>query len=240
MHHARPILPLPPVLGVDLSLTPGVLLLWVAAALTFLLLGLAARRRTLVPQGFFHNFFETLVEFIEKEVIRASVGPEGKRWAPFILTLFFFILFSNLLGMLPLPGGRHTLTANVNVTAALALVVFGVTLGINLARHGPLGFARKFLPQGLPLPVALLIAPIELISWLAKPVSLAVRLFANMMVGHTLIFLFIGMEVATAWYLKSLPFVGAVAMACFEIFVSFVQAFIFAMLAGLYIKEAIE
>ena len=140
-------------------------------------------------------------------------------------------------------GGSTTVPSvcpAVRVTAGLALLVFLLTIGISLRSHGVWGFFKKFMPSGLPWWIGFIIDPIEIVSWLAKPVSLAVRLFANMMVGHALILVFVGMAAAGAWYVKALPLAGAVVMSGFELFVSFIQAFIFTMLAGFYIKEALE
>jgi len=239
MHETHALLTLPTLLGIDLSITREVVLLWIAAAVTFVLLAAACRRREPIARGVYRNLFEALIEFVDSQVIREGIGPEGHGWASFLFTLFFFILFGNLLGMVP-GQGHSGLTANLNVTAALALIVFIVTLFINIHRNGLTGFLRKFAPSGIPAWLYVLVVPIEVISWLARPVSLAIRLFANMMAGHYLLFLFIAMEMGVAWYLKSLPLVGAVAMGCFEIFACFIQAFIFTMLAGMYIREAIQ
>jgi len=231
---------LPTVLGVDLSITNEVMLVWTAAAVTFVLLAAACRRKTLAARGWFQNLFEALVEFIEKEVARGSLGEAGRTWAPFLLTLFFFILSCNLLGFVPLPSHFKSITSDINVTAALALIVFSLTVFISISKHGPVGFLRRFVPAGVPRWIAFMVAPIEVITWLAKPVSMAVRLFANMMVGHYLIFLFIALEMTAAWFLRPLPIAGAVAMGCFELFVCLIQAFIFTMLAAIYIREALE
>lgn len=234
------LLELPPVFGVDLSITNEVLLLWLAALATFALLTAACRRRRLVPTGAFRNFFEAVIDFVNREVVQGSIGPEGGAWGPFILTLFFFILVSNLLGLVPIPTHFQAATANINVTAGFALIVFVTTVGVSLRRHGPLGFLKQFLPPDLPVWVSVLVVPVEIVSWLAKPLSLAVRLFANMMVGHALILVFVGLAAAASWLVRPLPLAGAVVMSAFEIFVCFVQAFIFAMLAGIYIREAME
>jgi F-type H+-transporting ATPase subunit a len=234
------VIPLPRVCGIDLSVTNEVLLLWAAAAVTFVLLAIACRRKSLVPRGVFRNLFEALIEFIEQEIVRGSIGRQGRAWSPFLLTLFFFILFCNLLGAVPLPEVFKSVTSSLGVTVGLALLVFGVTLAVNLSRHGLSGFVKKFLPAGVPWWICPLVVPIEIVSWLAKPVSLAIRLFANMLVGHALIVMFVGLAAVAAWYLKALPFLGAVAMSCFEIFIAFIQAFIFTLLAGVYIKDALE
>lgn len=237
---AKPaLLRLPPVGGIDMSITHDVVLLWIAAAVTFGVLFAVCRRREPVARGTFRNLMEGLIDIIDDQVIAQNLGAGGRAWGPFLLTVFFFILFANLMGMVPLPGYAHSVTGNLSVTAGLAAIVFLTTLGASLRHKGVAGFFRSFAPAGVPKWVYVLVVPIEVISWLAKPVSLAVRLFANMVAGHSLLFVFIGLEMTTAWLLKPLPLIGAVAMGCFELFVMLIQAFIFALLAGMYIKEAV-
>ncbi len=234
------LLPLPRIAGVDVSITNEVVLVWLAGGLTLAILLPVCRRRGLVAQGFYQNLMEGLIEFVEKEVVVEGIGEKGRVWAPFLLGIFFFILSANLLGLLPLPGLFKAVTSNINVPAALALVVFGLTLWLTIRRRGFLGFLRGFLPAGVPWWMGFLVVPIEVVSWLARPLSLAVRLFANMMAGHALVFVFIGMAAGSAWLLKPVPLAGAIVMNVFEVFVAFVQAFIFTLLAGIYIKEALE
>ena len=231
---------LPTLWGVDLSITNEVLLLWIAATLTFVVVTLACRRKALVPKGAFQNLFEAIIEFLDDAVGRDVLGEHGRHWAPFLLTLFFLILFTNLLGLAPLPSHVKAMTSNINVTAAFAIIVFVTTVVVNIRTHGFLGFLKKFAPSGLPLAVKIMAYPIEVISWLARPLSLAIRLFANMMAGHALILIFLGMAGSTMVLLKPLPYAGAVIMSAFELFVSFVQAFIFTLLAGMYIKDALD
>jgi F-type H+-transporting ATPase subunit a len=240
MDHRLVWLRLPTLFGVDMSVTPEVGLLWAAAAVTFLSLVLACRRRSLVAHGPLQNLIEGLIDFVDREVVRESVGPDRTRWGFFLFTLFFFILFCNLLGILLIAAPYHALTANLSVTASLALMVFVLTIAVTVRRRGIGGFLRRFVPSGIPAWLLPLVAPIEIVSWAAKPFSLAIRLFANMLAGHTIVLVFIGMQMAAAWYLKSVPLIGAVAMAAFEIFVSLIQALIFTMLTGFYLREALE
>ncbi len=233
------VIKLPGVFGIDMSITNNVLLLWLAAAIAFTVLTLAFRRKEPVAHGTFQNLFEGLYQFIDDNVSRDNLGPGAKAWTPLLASLFFFILVGNLLGMVPDPHHFKAATSNLSVTVGLAIMVYAIVITVDIRIHGLKGFLRKFVPEGLPRGIGLLVAPIEVISWLAKPVSLAVRLFANMMAGHALLLIFISLQVTALWYLKALPLVGAVAMACFELFVCFIQAFIFTMLAGMYISDAL-
>ncbi len=233
------LLRIPSVAGIDLSITNEVVLVWVAAAVTFALLTLACRRKSLVARGVFQNLFEAMVQYIDEQIVHGSIGKNAGAWSPFLLTLFFFILFSNLLGLVPLPSHVQAATSTLSVPLALAALVFAVTVGINLRTHGLVGFLRKFVPPGLPKVIAVFAVPIEVVSWLAKPLSLAIRLFANMMAGHALILVFVGLAAQAAWFVAVLPLAGAVIMSGFELFVCLIQAFIFTMLTGAYIREAL-
>ena len=236
----RVLVSLPRVFGMDLSITNEVMLVWAAGLVTFVLLFLACRRRGLVARGWFQNLFEALIDLVNKEIVQSTLGPAGRVWTPFLLTLFFFILFANLLGIIPLPDHVQAATSHLSVTLGLAAMVFTITIVVNVRTHGILGFARKFVPRGVPPAIAVMIVPIEIVSWIAKPVSLAIRLFANMMAGHALILAFIGLEVVAAWFILPLPLAGAVVMMCFELFIAFIQAFVFTMLTGIYLSEALE
>lgn len=234
------IIPLPPFLGLDLSITNEVILLWIAAVASLVVLTVACRRKTLVATGVLQNAMEALIEFIDESAGRELLGRQAARWSPFLLTLFFFIFFSNLMSLIPLPSHVKAMTSSISVTGALALIVFAATVIVNIRHHGVLGFLARFAPAGLPLPVRIFAFPIEVISWLARPLSLAIRLFANVLAGHALILIFLGMAGSAAWFLKPLPYAGAVVMSVFELFVGFLQAFIFTLLAGMYIKDAID
>ncbi|MBM4148178.1 MAG: F0F1 ATP synthase subunit A [Lentisphaerae bacterium] len=232
---------LPPVLGIDLSITNEVLLLWAAAAVTFAVLFAAAPRGGgAVPRGAFRNMVEGLIEYLDREVVKSGLGHEAAGWAWFVMTLFFFILFGNLLGMLPAPSVIKSATASISVTSALAFLVLSATVCVSVGRHGPGGFFMKFIPAGLPKWVAALATPIEVLSWLARPLSLAIRLFANMAAGHALILVFVLLASQARWFESAFPLSSAVLMSGFELFVCFIQAFIFALLAGIYIREAAE
>jgi F-type H+-transporting ATPase subunit a len=225
------------ILGVDVSITKAVVMMWIACGLTFLFLVMGGRRAKPVPSGF-QNLVEALVSFLRTNLILETIGKEGLAWFPFIATLFFFILFCNLLGLIP---GAFTATSNINVTATLAVIVFFCTQGAGVAKHGFLGYLKKFVPKGIPLAILPIMVPIEIISQFAKPFSLAVRLFANMTAGHGVILVFLFMIIMfKSWVVAAVPLIGVVIMSAFEIFVGFIQAYIFSILAAMYIAEAVQ
>jgi F-type H+-transporting ATPase subunit a len=250
MHEAGKIvfLQIPKILGIDLSITMDVVLVWLAASITFLLLFFACRRKELVAHGAYRNIFETIIEFIDKEVVEGMMGIHGNRWSPFILAIFFFILFCNLLGLVPVPGTEECpifkpITSNINVTATMAVMVFIISQFVDIWRHGIGGYFKRVVPKGVPVWIMPLVFPLELFSRIARPVSLTLRLFANMLAGHLIIgaFIALGMAVSIRLFpIMALPLLATVLMSVFELFVCFVQAFIFTILTGFYIGEALE
>lgn len=229
--------------SLDVTPTKHVVFLWVAALivlLVFIPAAQAARRRDAAehPKGGY-NAIEALSLFFRQQVVMPNVGHGGEKFVPFVLTLFFFILVCNLLGLLPWGA---TATANISVTAGLALLAFVVIEGAGMKALGPRGYLGTivFVPQGLPkvlvLPVAIIMTPVELLGKLTKPFALALRLMANMTAGHivllailSLIFVFGSFGLAMA------PVAMAVAITFLEIFVAFLQAYIFALLTSVFI-----
>jgi F-type H+-transporting ATPase subunit a len=197
----------------------------------FLILGM--RRGALVP-GRMQSLAEMSYEFIAG-LISDTVGSEGRRYFPLVFTLFMFILFGNLLGMLPY---SFTFTSHIIVTFALALLVFiGVTI-LAIAKHG-LHFFAFFVPPGAPIVMWPLLIPIEVISYLSRPISLSVRLFANMLAGHTLLKVIAGF-IGLLGVFGILPFALVVALTGLEILIAFLQAYVFAILTCLYINDALH
>jgi F-type H+-transporting ATPase subunit a len=247
MEHLQPhvIIPLK-IGGIDISITNAVISIWIASVLVFLTLTLAGRIGRLIPRGL-QNLMESLVSFVRQSLIHEILGEEGMSWFPFIATLFFFILFCNLLGLVP---KMFTATSNINVTATLAAMVFILTQGAGIAKHGLVGYGKTFVPKGMPRGImgGILIGfmiIVEIISQLARPFSLAVRLFANMTAGHMVILVFISMifmfqGIMAKIFVTPMSVVMAVIMMAFEIFVSLLQAFIFAILASIYISLAVH
>mgnify|MGYP003394290639 CR=1 FL=1 len=219
--------------GLNLSFTNSALWMAIAAVAAVLLLTLATRNRALVP-GRMQNIAEMLYEMIAN-MLRDNVGPEGRRYFPFIFTLFIFILFGNLLGMLP---GSFTFTSHLVVTFAMAAVIFIAVTVIGIALHGA-HFLRLFFPEGAPLWTAVILVPVELVSYLSRPVSLSVRLFANMMVGHTLLKVMGGFVVMLG-FAGILPLALLVGITALEFLVAVLQAYVFTILTCIYLHDAIH
>ena len=229
-----------PLGGVDASFTNSSLFMVAAiASVTVFLVG-GMRRHAMVPTRW-QSMSELSYELVVN-MVRDNVGSEGRRYFPFIFTLFMFVLFCNALGLLPfgLVPGLHgfTPTSHIIVTFALALVVFlGVTV-IGLIKH-KLHFFSLFLPTGVPLFMAPLLVPIEIISYLARPVTLALRLFANMMAGHTMLAVFGGF-VGLLGVFGFAPFLVIVALMALEVVVALLQAYVFTILTCLYLNDALH
>ena len=218
---------------IDASFTNASLFMVIAVAAATAFLSLSMSPRSLVP-GRWQSMAEVSYQFIAN-LVRDNVGTEGRQYFPFIFTLFMFILFANVLGMIPY---AFTVTSHIIVTLALALVVFiGVTI-IGFVKNGA-GFLRLFVPSGVPIFVMPLLVPIEIISYFVRPVSLSVRLFLNMMVGHTMLKVFAGFVVMLGiWGVAPLAFIAV--FIGFEIFVAVLQAYIFAVLSCLYLADALH
>ncbi len=198
-------------------------------------------RRAVVP-GRLQALAEASYEFIH-ELVVGQVGDQGKRFFPFVFCLFMFVLFGNLLGLLPF---AFTFTSHIAVTFALAALVFILVTVVALSIHGT-HFFSYFFPEGAPKILAPLIIPIEVISYLSRPVSLSVRLFANMVAGHVMLKVFATFVVmigSTAGVFgiigAALPLAVNVALVGFELLVAFLQAYVFAILTSIYLHDAVH
>jgi F-type H+-transporting ATPase subunit a len=219
--------------GLDASFTNSALFMVVAVALIFGFLMLSMRSRSLVPTRS-QSVAELSYEFIAN-LVRENVGTEGMRYFPFVFSLFVFILTLNLLGLIPY---GFTVTSHIVVTFALALLVIIVVTAIGFARHGP-NYLKLFVPEGVPIWLMPVIVPIELISYLIRPISLSVRLFANMLAGHTMLKVFAGFVVSLGVF-GFAPLLFTVAFTGLELFVAFIQAFIFTVLTCIYLNDAVN
>ena len=220
--------------GLDASFTNASLfmLLAVAGVTVFLLAGM--RGRAIVPTRW-QSMAEVSYEFVA-HMVRDNVGAEGRRYFPFVFSLFMFILFANMIGLIPF---SYTFTSHIIVTFAMAMAVFIGVTAIGVARHG-LHFLSLFLPKGVPMVMAPLLVPIEMISYLSRPVSLSIRLFANMMAGHTMLKVFAAFVIPLGLIGGWAPLVVNVALTGFEVLVAFLQAYVFTVLTCLYLHDAIH
>ncbi len=220
--------------GIDVSITNSAVFMFVAIALVTAFLTLGMRQHALIP-GRWQSMVELSYEFIAK-MVRDNVGSDGMRYFPFVFTLFMFILFCNLIGMVPF---SFTVTSHIIVTFVMAAVVFlGVTV-IGFIRHGT-HFLKLFVPSGVPIFLLPLLVVIELLSYLTRPISLSVRLFANMMAGHTMLKVFGGFVVALGVLAGWAPLAFVVALTGLEIGIAILQAYVFAILTCIYLNDAIN
>ena len=220
--------------------------LWMAITTVALFLFVwGGMKRQLVP-GRWQMAVESMTGFIDN-LLAANIGPAGKKYVPYIFSLFMFILFANLLGLLPLGViGLHpfTFTSHFTVTGVLAIMSFAIVLIVGFWKHG-IKFFSLFIPHGTPLPMVLVIFPIELVSFLVRPFSLALRLFVAMMAGHVLLevlssFVIDSMNSGALWgTVVGLPsFLLMIAICALEILVAGIQAYVFALLTSLYLNDA--
>ncbi len=228
----QPIVPIN-VGGLDLSFTNSSLWMLITIGAVTALLTVATGRRALVPgrlQSVAEFFYETIAN-----MVRDNVGSEGRQYFPFIFTLFMFVLFGNLLGMIPT---SFTFTSHIAVTFFMAIVIFVAVTAIGFARHG-LGYLRMFFPHGAPAWTAVILVPIEVISYLSRPISLSVRLFANMMAGHILLKVFAGF-VLLMGVAGVVPLAALIGITALEFLVATLQAYIFTILTCVYLHDAIH
>lgn len=243
------ILPIVPIRigGIDLSFTNSALWMLIGVAAIALFFFFATRRRALVP-GRTQSVAEVLHEFIS-DLVRDTIGAEGRKFFPYVFTLFIFILIANLFGLFPsIPGLPHelhtfTTTSHVIVTLGLAMTTITIVVAYGVWKHG-WKFLKLFAPSGLPLWLMFILVPIEIISFLSRPLSLAIRLFANMLAGHIILKLFAGFVISllgaggVVMALSIAPFAGAVAVMLLEFLVAALQAYVFAILTCIYLSDA--
>jgi F-type H+-transporting ATPase subunit a len=220
--------------GIDASFTNSSLFMVLTVATVTLFLVGGMRKSALVP-GRWQSMAELSYVFIAG-LLKDTVGNEGRPYFPFIFTIFMFVLVGNLWGLMPY---SFTFTSHIAVTFAMAFFIFvGVTI-IAIAKH-KMHFFSFFMPPGVPLYMAPLLVPIEIISYLSRPISLSVRLFANMLAGHTLLKVFAGFIISLGIAAGWLPFAFVVALTGLEFVIAFLQAFVFAILTCLYLNDALH
>ena len=220
--------------GLDISINKAVVMMFVVVGVIILFLTKARSSGSLVPTKL-QSVAEIIVEFI-RGMIHDTMGPEGMRYFSLITTLFFFILFCNLLGLIP---GSYTVTSQLVVTGVFALGVYGLSLLIGLKLHGA-KFLGILVPPGTPGWLLPLMIPIEIISQLARPLSLSVRLFANMTAGHVILGVLFGLTISGGLLIGWLPFSFTVVLYGLEVGIAVIQAYIFTILTCVYMADALH
>ena len=238
LHHfeVHNIITIPPIAGLDISINNAVVAMWVGLAIVAGSFLLAVSRGISPIPGKLQSILEISIEFIRSMVYEFIGEEEGKRYVPFIASLFLFILACNLIGLIP---GSYTITSQLAVTAAFAVGIFFMTLVIGFGKHG-MHFLGILVPPGVPKIMIPLMVPIEIISMLARPISLAVRLFANMTAGHTVLAVLFGLAMTGPLWLGWLPFGFTIVINGLEIAIAFIQAYIFTTLTCVYIGDVIK
>lgn len=225
--------------GLDISITKHVVFLWIVAVLLLISFKIVANayKKSRVPHGF-TNFMEVLIVFVRDEIAKPTIGKGYEKFLPYLLTVFFFILFSNFLGLLP---NSATVTSNISVTVTLAVISFFVVQIGGMMKNGALGYFKGLIPSGVPAWLLPIMFIVEILGLFTKPFALAIRLFANMTAGHIVILALIGL----IFFMQTL-FVAPVSVAfalfiyLLEILVALIQAYIFTMLSSLFIGMAVH
>ena len=236
----KPIVSLGRVGNTEIVFTQSGLYMIAAVALISLLTYVATRRNALVP-GRIQSLVEMSYEFVESTV-RSTAGGDGMRFFPFVFSLFTFVLVLNLFGMVPF---GFTVTSHIIITFALAMLVIGTVVVYGFMRHG-LHFLRLFVPSGVPIYIVPLVSMIEVISFISRPISLSVRLFANMLAGHITLKVFAGFVAslgafgAFGWFGALLPLAMTVALTALEFLVAVLQAYVFTILTCIYLNDALH
>ncbi len=234
--------------SIDISLTNSALWMIIGTGAICIFFLMATRRAALIP-GRVQSMAEVLYEFVS-DLVRDTIGPEGRKFFPYVFTLFIWILVMNLFGLLPslpviIPHELHTFTptSHLIVTLALAMVTISIVIVYGFAKNG-LKFFKLFAPSGVPLWLMPILVPVEVISFLSRPLSLAIRLFANMFAGHVILKLFAGFVVSllgaggAVMLFGIAPFLGAIAVTALEFLVAALQAYVFAVLTCIYLSDA--
>ena len=228
------------VAGVDISFTNSAQWMAIGFIVAVSFMFWAASKKAIVP-GRVQMMGEMLYMFVA-DMVRNTIGPKGSRYFPFIFTLFMFVLMGNLLGLLP---GAFTYTSHLAVTGGLALLIFAMVIIFGLYNHG-LRFFSLFAPAGVPWFIYPVLVPIEIISFFVRPLTLSVRLFANMMAGHIMLKVVASFAAAAAGVSAGYAFFGIfpvfinVMLIAFELLVAFIQAYVFAILTCVYLKDTVD
>jgi F-type H+-transporting ATPase subunit a len=225
--------------GLDISITRHVVFMWVVAALLIIILVSASKRykKSLIPKGF-ANIIELMIVFVRDEIVRPTIGKDYQKYLPYLLTIFFFILFSNLFGLLPFSA---TVTSNIAVTAALAGLSFIMTQVGGVRSYGFFGYFKAMVPHGMPPAILPLIILVEILGLFTKPFALCIRLYANMIAGHVVILSLLGIIfIMGSIFVAPISVAFALFIYLLELLVALIQAYIFTMLSSLFIGMAAQ
>jgi F-type H+-transporting ATPase subunit a len=223
--------------GIQIEITKHVLMMWIGFSILALGLPVMARNWPSVPTGF-RNLLETFVVFLRDEVVLPNTGEEGRSYLPYFLSLFFFILVVNLIGLVP---GASTATGNIAVTATLALCTFFLIHVAGIRKFGLAHHIRNFIPHGLPIWLVPIMFPIEMIGLITKSFALCIRLFANMIAGHIVVLSFLSLIfIFGSIFIAPASVAAAAALNCLEIFVAFLQAYIFTLLTSIFVGVSLH
>ncbi len=229
----------PTLFGLDITPTKHVFFMWLTALLLVILFYIVARsyKKSLVPKGI-TNVFEVMILFVRDEIVKPTLGEGYEKFVPYLLTLFFFILFGNLLGLIPYSS---TFTSNIAVTATLAIFsFFAIQIG-GIRQNGFFSYVKGLVPKGIPSWMLIIMIPVEILSLFTKPFALAIRLFANMIAGHIVILSMLGLIFFIGTYFVAPASVlFAIFIYLLEILVALIQAYIFTILTSLFIVMAVH
>lgn len=244
MHHIsdKPVLAIPPIhiggFTLDLSISMKILMLMIAAVLMVIVFSYTAvsNKKRKHPTGL-GNFMEMMIVFVRDDIVKPSMGHGSEKFMPFFFTLFFFILFVNLISLIP---GMSTGTSSISVTAGLALITFFMTQLHGIKHNGFIGYFKGLIPPGVPVFVLPIMIIIEFLGLLTKPFALAIRLFANMTAGHIVIYALIGLIFMLGYAAIPVSIGFSLFIYVLEILVALLQAYIFTMLSALFIGMAVH
>ena len=227
------------VLGLDISITRDIFIIWVVSAILIILSIVAARgyKKSIIPKGI-ANIFEIIVEFVRDEIVKPSIGKGYEPYLPYLLTLFFFVLFCNIFGLIPAPN-LVVPTGNIAVTAALAGMSFIAIQYAGIKSYGFINYFKGLVPPGMPGWIMVIIVPLEILGLFTKPFALCIRLFANMIAGHIVIFSLLGLIfIMHSIYVSPVAVGFTLFIEILEILVALIQAYVFVMLTSLFIGMA--
>ncbi len=225
--------------GFDISITRDVFIIWVVSAILVILSILAARgyKKSIIPKGI-ANIFEIIVEFVRDEIVKPSIGKGYESYMPYMLTLFFFVLFCNIFGLIPAPN-LVVPTGNIAVTAALAGMSFIAIQYSGIKSYGFVKYFKNLVPPGMPSLIMFILVPLEILGLFTKPFALCIRLFANMIAGHIVIFSLLGLIfIMHTIYVSPVAVGFTLFIEILELLVALIQAYVFVMLTSLFIGMA--